>query len=85
MEHLVFMLHYVSFAYAVSTINLAMPGVLKLIGLAWILCYLMIALRRNYGQSWLKTAVVFVLFHVAYMSVVFAGVFATLILTAGDL
>jgi hypothetical protein len=82
-EHLVFTLHYYSFAFVVATFTSMIP--LRLIsglGLIWMLGYLPIALVKNYGQNYLKTFAKLFIFGIFYALVLAGALFATLVATA---
>ncbi|MFW5951264.1 MAG: DUF3667 domain-containing protein, partial [Gemmatimonadota bacterium] len=60
-EHFLFLLHVHSFVFMLATVMLLLRGLATLwiealLGL-WILIYIYIAMKRVYGQGWLKTFV----------------------------
>ena len=82
-EHLVFTLHYYSFAFLVVTITSLIPfRIFGLFGMVWIFIYLPMALVRNYGQGYLKTIVKLIIFGGIYAIVLAAALFGALVLTA---
>jgi hypothetical protein len=58
-EHFVFLLHVHSFVFVMATLMLVfggwLGGWLDLLLGGWILVYIYLAMKRVYGQSWLKT------------------------------
>jgi hypothetical protein len=60
-EHFVFLLHVHSFVFLLATVMLLLrrwvAGWLELALSAWILVYILLAMKRVYGQGWLKTFV----------------------------
>ena len=60
-EHFVFLLHVHSFVYILATLMLLLrrvvPGWIELALFGWILVYILLALKRVYGQGWLITLI----------------------------
>lgn len=59
-EHFVFLLHVHSFVFILAAVMLLLPdawlaGVPEVALLLWILVYIYVAMKRVYGQGWLKT------------------------------
>ena len=82
-EHLVFTLHYYSFAFVIVTVASLIP--LKLVtdlGFLWILAYLPIALVKNFGLGYFKTFVKLGIFGFLYAIVLVVAMLATLIVMA---
>ena len=82
-EHLVFILHYNSFCFlslglAVLTKSVWLSGVAFL----WALGYLLVALKTNYGQSWARSGVKYILFIVAYVPLLLLGFAGTAVVAA---
>lgn len=82
-EHFVFALHVHSFVFLLLTVMMLAPvdwlGALLSV---WFVVALYIAMKRVYGQGYLRTAFKYFLLSQAYMFVLIAGVLATVILTA---
>lgn len=80
-EHLVFSIYYYNFFYMAATIQLIvglvswLEWLSALIGI-WIFVYLLLAMKKMYGQSWRKTVVKFSLFCCVFL--VFLGVGLTI-------
>ena len=82
-EHLVFVLHYYSFAFLVTTFTSLLPiKLLSVFGVLWVMGYLPVAMVRNYGQGWLKTLLKVGIFGFLYAIVLAIAVLATLLVTA---
>ena len=76
-EHLVFSIYYYNFFYFAASLMLLFNqiswlGWLSTLTGFWIYFYLLFAMKRMYGQSWLKTIAKFTLFSFSFM--LFLGV-----------
>lgn len=82
-EHFVFALHVHSFAFLLLTIiMLAQSGwVFAVLG-TWFLVALYIAMKRTYGQGYIRTFFKYVLLGQAYIFMLVVAVMATMVLTA---
>jgi hypothetical protein len=84
-EHLVFTLHFYSFAFLVIGISSLIPfKILGPVGFLWIMGYFPFAMVKNYGQRWLKTLLKVSLFWAIYTVVVILAILATLVFSAPD-
>jgi hypothetical protein len=82
-EHFVFALHVHSFAFILLTvIMLVQDDWLGAVLSVWFMVALYIAMKRVYGQGYLKTLLKYFLLSQAYLFVLIVGVLATVILTA---
>jgi hypothetical protein len=82
-EHFVFALHVHSFAFLMLTVMMLLQlGWLNALLSAWFMVALYIAMKRVYGQGYLKTLLKYVLLGQAYLLILIVGVMATVILTA---
>jgi hypothetical protein len=82
-EHFVFALHVHSFAFLLLTIMVLMRvDWVNALLTVWFMIALYIAMKRVYGQGYLKTLLKYVLLGQAYALVLIFGVLATVILTA---
>jgi hypothetical protein len=82
-EHFVFALHVHSFAFILLTaILLVRSDWLGLILSLWFVVALYIAMKRVYGQGYLRTLLKYFLLSQAYLFILVVGVTATVILTA---
>ncbi len=83
-EHLVMSLHLHAYMFLVFTVVMMVPwDLFGLIVLLAIHVYIFLALRRVYGQGWMKTGVKFMLLSGAYNTLVFTAALAVLASTAG--
>ncbi|HEX6910110.1 MAG TPA: DUF3667 domain-containing protein [Longimicrobium sp.] len=82
-EHFVFALHVHSFAFVLLTIMMLaqVAWVSWVLGI-WFLVSLYVAMKRVYGQGYVRTFLKYLLLGQAYMFLLVAGVLATVILTA---
>jgi len=81
-EHLVFALHFHSFCF----VALLVPALVSreqvgLIAMIWILVYLLVALRRVYGQSWPRSVAKYVALVASYGMLLGLGMLTMMILT----
>lgn len=77
-EHFVFALHYHAFAFLAFTVMLALEGTpLQGVVRLWMGVYLWLALKRVYGQRWLRTTVKSLALSAAYFFVLVVGLVAT--------
>ncbi len=82
-EHLVFTLHFYSFAFLLLGITALIPiQSVNFVGIVVILIYLFIGLRRNYDQSFLKTGLKLLMFGAIYIGILLMALFGTLVFTA---
>jgi hypothetical protein len=81
-EHFVFALHVHSFAFLMFTLMMVLrvAWINGLMG-AWFLVALFIAMKRVYGQGWLRTLLKFGMLAWAYLFILMAGVMVTSVLT----
>jgi hypothetical protein len=76
-EHFVFALHLHAFVFALFTLMLLTGGFLSELLTLWMMVYIFLAMRRVYGQSWLKTGVKYVVLGWSYSSILFLALLAT--------
>jgi hypothetical protein len=85
-EHLVFSIWYYNFFFLAGSVALlleSIPGlnwVSILVGFV-ILLYLLLAMKRNYGDSWRKTVLKFVSFTVVFGICILVGLLVNLLIT----
>lgn len=73
-EHFVFALHLHAAAFAAFTVMLlARNGIVSTLLCTWLAVYTFIAMRRVYGQGWLRTTVKFVVLGSVYLMVLGVG------------
>jgi hypothetical protein len=81
-EHFVFALHVHSFAFLMFTLMMVLRvGWINGLMGAWFLVALFIAMKRVYGQGWLRTLLKFGMLAWAYLFILMAGVMVTTVLT----
>ncbi|HEX8692087.1 MAG TPA: DUF3667 domain-containing protein [Longimicrobium sp.] len=81
-EHFVFSLHVHAFAFLLFAAALLLRSrVLGGLFFAWVLVYLFLAMKKNYGQGYLLTGLKYLALLSVYFFVVIFGVAATLLLT----
>lgn len=81
-EHFVFALHVHSFVFFLGTVILLTDSdPLDAVLLLWFLVYLFLALKRVYGDGWLRTLTKYVLLGFAYSLLMIVGIGATFALT----
>lgn len=85
MEHLIFSFHVHAFVFFLGILALlfgkSLPGFFAVFLSAGIPLYLLLAMRRFYKQSWLKTILKFLILSVVYIFLI--SIFALLTLVAG--
>ena len=82
-EHLVFTLHFNAFCFLMIGLVNAVPG--RLPGgvvFLWVVIYLLLALKRNYGQGWGKTILKFGIFSFSYVVLIALAMGITAIASA---
>ena len=78
-EHLVFTIYYYNFFYVAGSLVMLLNlvpalGVVSVLLSIWIYFYLMVAMKKMYGQSWRKTIVKFFLFTFIFSFFLVCGV-----------
>lgn len=82
-EHFVFALHTHAFAFLLGTAVLLMNyDLLEFVIFLWFSIYLFIALKRVYGQGYVRTFLKYVLLGISYSFLLVFGVTATVLMTA---
>lgn len=85
-EHFVFALHLHAFAFLTGTAILLSPWEAPdMVLFVWFMIYLFIALKRVYGQGYVRTFFKYVALGVSYTFLLIFGVTATVLLTAFSL
>lgn len=81
-EHFVFALHVHAFAFLSYLIMLGLrfPAVVAVV-CAWMMLYVLIAMKRVYRQGWIATVLKYGILGVSYMVMISIGAVATLLLT----
>lgn len=81
-EHFVFALHVHSFAFLLFTLMMVLRvGWLNGLMLGWFFVALFIAMKKVYGQGWIRTLTKFGMLSLAYLFILLAGVMFTSVLT----
>gem|GEM_PF-1132627 len=66
-EHLVFTLHFGAFSFLILTLAFLVPGDwVAPVAYCWVAGYLLVAMKRNYGQGWFKTTAKWLFFGFSY-------------------
>jgi hypothetical protein len=79
-EHFVFLLHLHAFIYLIFTLMLvvrgvfSLPGWLLAVSSGWMALYILLAMRRVYGQSWAKTLVKYGALGITYVTMLLISV-----------
>ncbi len=78
-EHLVFTIYYYNFFYVAGSVVMLLNlvpalGAVAVLLSIWIYFYLMVAMKKTYGQSWRKTIVKFFLFTFIFSFFLICGV-----------
>jgi hypothetical protein len=82
-EHFVFALHLHAFAFITGTVMMVSPwDAPDAVLLVWFMIYLFIALKRVYGQGYVRTFFKYVALGVSYTFLLIFGVTATVLMTA---
>jgi hypothetical protein len=85
-EHFVFALHVHAFTFLIFLLMLLLPGAIPNLVLgAWLTLYVLIAMKRVYGQGIVKTVLKYLLLGWAYSMLLVVGVVVTFLLTAFSL
>jgi uncharacterized protein (DUF697 family) len=89
-EHLVFALHFHTFAFALATAVIALRPILPSgaaggLFLVPAALYLLLALRRVYGQGWIRTAIKEILLLALYSVSFLVGMMTLLIAGLGEI
>jgi hypothetical protein len=81
-EHFVFALHVHAFAFLTYLLMLVvrMPPVIGVLG-AWVMLYMLIAMKRVYRQGWIATLMKYGVLGTAYVVLLSFGAVATLLVT----
>jgi hypothetical protein len=81
-EHFVFALHVHSFAFLMFTLMMVLQANwLSAVMLTWFIVALYLAMKKVYGQGWVRTVSKFFILSWAYLFVLMVGVMATTVLT----
>jgi hypothetical protein len=80
-EHFVFALHVHAFVFALFTVVLLTGGLVSGLLVVWMMVYLFLAMRRVYGQSWLKTGVKYLALGWSYFFLVSMALGVTAVVT----
>jgi len=81
-EHLVFVLHYDCFCYLSFGFAALISGEIpRLTAFLWSVGYLLFAMKRTYGQGWLKTFLKFAIFGCIYLVLIIIAMFATAVVS----
>ncbi len=81
-EHLVFILHFNSFAFIMLTLAIVGEGVFGAIAFFWTTIYLLLAIKRNYAQGWIKSFLKYGLFSFNYFILIALAMAATAVASA---
>lgn len=82
-EHFVFALHLHAFAFITGTVIMISPwDAPSVVLVVWFMIYLFIALKRVYGQGYVRTLFKYVALGVCYSFLLIFGVTATVLMTA---
>lgn len=81
-EHIVFVLHLHSFAFLLATLGILIPGRWPMLLMLVIPFYILWAMKRVYGQGWLRTIFKFFVFGWLYWTSVFATLAGVAVLAA---
>lgn len=82
-EHLVFCLHYNCFCFLSYGFASLLPGeVPRIVAFLWAVGYLLVAIKANYGENWLKSFLKFSVFGVAYVALVISTILGTVAVSA---
>lgn len=78
-EHFVFGLHTHAFSFLLLTVTLLMPDVFDAALLLWTVVYFYVAMKRFYGQGWLKTLAKYAILSAVYGIVFSLAMLGTLL------
>jgi hypothetical protein len=82
-EHFVFALHVHAFAFLTGAVlMLARNPILNTVLGVWLMVYLFIALKRVYGQGYIRTFLHYITLGISYSFLLIFGVMATVLMTA---